>query len=66
MTRSQKYVRCTTETKSSGARGKVSQPHNHLQVAEIQGCANTLRPKVMARLAIEPGFPAYMAVAQNL
>ena len=35
-----------------------------LQVAGLQGCANTLGPKnLVAWPGIEPGSPAYMAVA---
>ena len=47
------YVQCTTETKSMAALGKVIQPQlsSHrlslldLQIAGLQGCANTLGPK---------------------
>ena len=58
-------MQCTTETKSRAVLGKVSQSQHSshqlslldLQVAGLQGCANTLGP---ARPGIEPGSPAYM------
>ena len=72
-TRSQKYVQCTTETKSRVPWGKVSQAWHTVTLPTISSgppsswitrvCQYPQPEKLMVRPGIEPGSPAYMADA---
>ena len=72
-TRSQKYVQCTTETKSRVPWGKVSQAWHTVTSPTISSgppsswitrvCQYPQPEKLMVRPGIEPGSPAYMADA---